>query len=253
MIHEFAEDNVKYLELRTTPREVASTGMTKESYIEAVLKAIDDCARENVDSIVRLLLAIDRRNSVEVARNTIDLAEKYAKLSNGVVVGIDLSGDPQVGVYKHDLILGHEKKQVRGVFDGNLGIIIIFIFDQIIIKVAGNQDRHKSSVEFDFGPNQTTHFGVTCPWVTKISYFQLEYLWSQLASLDQILCVASLGCGKGCIWFWGRLDQNSGFHDNRKPPLTYNGENDISTFSPHLTLAHWTQVSDRCPLGCLYF
>ena len=38
-----------------------------------------------------------------------------------------------------------------------------FIFDRIIIKVAGNQDRHKSSVEFDFGPNQTTHFGVICP------------------------------------------------------------------------------------------
>ena len=31
--------------------------------------------------------------------------------------------------------------------------------------------------------------------------------------------------------FWGRLDQNSGFHGNRKPPLTYNGENDVSTFS----------------------
>ena len=26
-----------------------------------------------------------------------------------------------------------------------------FIFDRIIIKVAGNQDRHKSSDEFDFG------------------------------------------------------------------------------------------------------
>ena len=36
-----------------------------------------------------------------------------------------------------------------------------FIFDQIVIKVAGNQDRHKSSVEFNFGPNQTTHFGIT--------------------------------------------------------------------------------------------
>ena len=61
--------------------------------------------------------------------------------------------------------------------------------------------------------------------------FKLEYLWSQLANLDQILCVASLGLGKGCIMFWGRLDQNSGFHGNRKPPLTYNGENDVSTFS----------------------
>ena len=105
------------------------------------------------------------------------------------------------------------------------------IFDRIIIKVAGNQDWHKNSVEFDFGPNQTTHFGVTCPWVTKISHFWLEYLWSQLANLDQILCVASLEWGKGCIRFWGRLDQNPGFHGNRKPPLTYNGENDVSTFS----------------------
>ena len=58
----------------------------------------------------------------------------------------------------------------------------------------------------------------------KFHTFELEYLWSQLANLDQILCVASLGWGKGCIRFWGRL-----------------------------TLAHWTQVSDRCPLGYLLF
>ena len=32
-----------------------------------------------------------------------------------------------------------------------------FIFYQIIIKVAGNQDRHKSSDEFDLGPDQTSH------------------------------------------------------------------------------------------------
>ena len=29
----------------------------------------------------------------------------------------------------------------------------------------------------------------------------------------------------------GQIDQNSGFHGNRKPPLTCNGENDVSTFS----------------------
>ena len=65
----------------------------------------------------------------------------------------------------------------------------------------------------------------------KFHTFELEYLWSQLANLDQILCVASLGWGKGCIRFWGRLDQNSGIHGNRKPPLTYNRENDVSSFS----------------------
>ena len=37
--------------------------------------------------------------------------------------------------------------------------------------------------------------------------------------------------GEGCIRFVGRLDQKSGFHGNRKPPLTYNGENDVSIFS----------------------
>ena len=30
-----------------------------------------------------------------------------------------------------------------------------FIFERIIIKVAGNQDRHKRSDEFDFRPDQT--------------------------------------------------------------------------------------------------
>ena len=57
----------------------------------------------------------------------------------------------------------------------------------------------------------------------KFYTFELEYLWSQLANLDQILCVASLGVEKGCIMFWGRLDQNSGVRGNKKPPLTYNG------------------------------
>ena len=66
----------------------------------------------------------------------------------------------------------------------------------------------------------------------KFHTFELEYLWSQLANLDQILCVASLGWGKGCIMFWGRLIQNSGVHGNRKPSLTYNGENGVATFSP---------------------
>ncbi len=41
VISEFAADNVKYLELRTTPRSEKSTGMTKKSYIETVLKAIE--------------------------------------------------------------------------------------------------------------------------------------------------------------------------------------------------------------------
>ena len=78
--------------------------------------------------------------------------------------------------------------------------------------------------------------------------FELEYLWGKLANLDQILCVTSLGVGKGCIMFWGRLDQNSGAHGNRKPPLTYNGENGVSTFSRLLLIRSflYLQVMRTC-------
>ena len=82
----------------------------------------------------------------------------------------------------------------------------------------------------------------------KFYTFELEYLWGQSANLDQILCVASLGVGKGCIMFWGRLDHNSGVHGNRKPPLTYNGENGVSTFSQLLLIRSflYLQVTRTC-------
>ena len=66
--------------------------------------------------------------------------------------------------------------------------------------------------------------------------------------VHQILCVASLEWGKGCIRFWGRLDQNSGFHGNRKPPLTYNGKNDVSTFSRLFLMGSflYLQVTRTC-------
>ena len=82
----------------------------------------------------------------------------------------------------------------------------------------------------------------------KFYTFELEYLWGQLANIDQVLCVASLGVGKGCIMFWGRLDQNSGVHGNRKPLLTYNGENGVSTFSRLLLIRSflYLQVMRTC-------
>ena len=149
---------------------------------------------------------------------------------------------------------------------------------------------HKILDEFEFRPDRTTDYGVSCLWASKkfpktyngkmlfpcylfhfliesslkllvtrtgikvrtslilgrirpltlellalewwkFYTFELEYLWGQLASLDKILWVASLGVGKGCIMFWGRLDKTSGVHGNRKPPLTYKWENGVSTFS----------------------
>ena len=153
------------------------------------------------------------------------------------------------------------------------GAIASWVFNQYFL--AGKEDMHKISNRFEFRPDLTTDYGVSCPWASKkfpidlqwenavsmlthlfliessskllitkagikartglISgrirlltlkllaiewrklYFELEYLWGQLANLDQILCVASLRVGKGCIMFWGRLDQNSHVHGNRIP------------------------------------
>ena len=52
--------------------------------------------------ISRLLLSIDRRNSVEEARDTVELAHQYSKFDchHVKVVGIDLSGDPSVSMYE---------------------------------------------------------------------------------------------------------------------------------------------------------
>ena len=102
----------------------------------------------------------------------------------------------------------------------------LFIFDRIIIQVAGNQNRHKSSDEFDFGAGSDYSLWSYLPLNDKLYTSKLEYLSGQLANLDQILCVASRGVGKGCIMFWGRLDQ-IGVHGNRKPPLIYNRENGV--------------------------
>ena len=100
----------------------------------------------------------------------------------------------------------------------------LFIFDQILIKVAGNQDRHKSLVKFNFGLNQTTHFEVTCPWVMKISHFRS---WISLKPVGQswsnFMC-SIIGVGERLHKVLGQID-----------------------------LAHWTQVSDRCPLGYLFY
>ena len=53
---------------------------------------------------------------------------------------------------------------------------------------------------------------------------------------------------KSCIMFCGRLDQNCGFHGNRKPPLIYNEENDVSSFSRLLLIRSflYLQVTRTC-------
>ena len=119
VIEDFASENVVYLELRTTPKRNDSVGMSKRSYVEAVLKGLRSITSVDVDFIphcedsktlftpapaidgharkrifVRLLLSIDRRETTEAAMDTVKLALEMRPYG---VVGIDLSGNPSIG------------------------------------------------------------------------------------------------------------------------------------------------------------
>ena len=153
---------------------------------------------------------------------------------------------------------------------------------------------YKISGKFEFQPDRTIDYGVSCPWASKkcpislswengvcmlafsflvessskllvtrtgikartnlisgwitLELLALEWWKFYTFELDQILVVAWLGVGKSCIMFWGRLDQNSGVHGNRKPPFTYNGENGVSIFSWLLLIQSflYLQVARTC-------
>ncbi|KAH8959883.1 hypothetical protein BDL97_06G100500 [Sphagnum fallax] len=84
---------------RITRENNPAVGMTKRSYMEAVMAGF------NTDSIafnriyVRLILSIDRRETTEAAIETVRLA--FDMRQEGCeIVGIDLSGDPAIGQWK---------------------------------------------------------------------------------------------------------------------------------------------------------
>jgi adenosine deaminase len=95
VLQDFADDGVVYLELRTTPRALPSAGLDKAGYIETVLDAIEAFESSTSSSLhARLILSVDRRDSVSDAFEVIDLAERFRLRG---VVGVDLCGDPSRG------------------------------------------------------------------------------------------------------------------------------------------------------------
>ena len=51
-------------------------------------------------------------------------------------------------------------------------IAVCFLFfsvaiDPILFKPAGNEDMHNILDEFEFRPDRTTDYGVSCPWASE--------------------------------------------------------------------------------------
>ena len=101
VIKDFKNDGVRYLELRTTPRDCAETGLKWHEYVEAVNEVIHQCNQNHETELeVFLIISIDRRMTAEQAMEVVDLAIKYQyhlNNTNCYVVGVDLCGDPTKG------------------------------------------------------------------------------------------------------------------------------------------------------------
>lgn len=69
--------------------------MTKTSYLAAVTSVLQE---PRDDIIVKLIVSIDRRNSLDEAQEVVDLALAFR--SQGVV-GVDLCGDVKVGLFEN--------------------------------------------------------------------------------------------------------------------------------------------------------
>eukprot|EP00698_Gefionella_okellyi_P001169 TRINITY_DN11081_c0_g1_i1.p1 TRINITY_DN11081_c0_g1~~TRINITY_DN11081_c0_g1_i1.p1 ORF type:complete len:355 (+),score=62.98 TRINITY_DN11081_c0_g1_i1:31-1065(+) len=90
MIEDFAAENCRYMEIRTSPR--ATEFMTAEEYVLRVIRGVNACKHLNI--MVKLLLSINRAWNAEQAMTSATLAVKYKDQG---VVGMDLSGNPAVG------------------------------------------------------------------------------------------------------------------------------------------------------------
>jgi len=106
VLDDFAADNVKYLELRTTPR--AMGGVSSEGYVRTVLETFAAFERAQAEvawpMAPRLLLSVDRTQPLSAALETVALArtlraEAEAGGARQYVVGIDFSGNPTLGTF----------------------------------------------------------------------------------------------------------------------------------------------------------
>ena len=131
-----------------------------------------------------------------------------------------------------------------------------FIFDQIVIKVAGNQDRHKSSDEFDFGPlvsmaHLYLFWNEIWPWhwerggsVVECRTPEREVRGSRPTAA--VLCPWARHFTPRKYWLITQEAMAPSRHDWKIVDWDVKPQH-----NQPMTLAHWTQVSDRCPLGCL--
>lgn len=94
-LQDFLDDGVRYLELRTTPRESQKHGISKEQYVSTILDVMDEFKKDsNGDMSAYLILSVDRTKD---APNAMEVADLAIKFKHRGVVAVELGGDPSRG------------------------------------------------------------------------------------------------------------------------------------------------------------
>lgn len=123
------------LELRSTPR--ATPSMSKQQYVEAVLRGIAVVEQGVGTGRVGLILSVDRRMNAGDAAEIVDLAAKYVG-----VVGVDLCGDmfrardlaALVGPLSHVKAMG--KGLTMHLYEVSRGVIVVGETDNLLTRGA---------------------------------------------------------------------------------------------------------------------
>ncbi|UJR16221.1 hypothetical protein I4U23_003131 [Adineta vaga] len=138
-LEDFIDDHIMYVELRTRPRSFNNGTISSSNYIEAILEIMKGY-EEKICS--RLILSIDRTQTVEQAMETLKLAETYRPY----VVGLDLSGDPNIKSFERFLPVFDLAKKM------NLSTTIH------IGELPDKECSHENNLILDYKPTRLGHF-----------------------------------------------------------------------------------------------
>jgi adenosine deaminase len=93
IIEDYHKQNTRYLELRSTPKELG--GKSKQDYIQAINEVIESALYDFPKIKVRYVMSVNRQCGIDAAKESLAVALG----NNKYLVGIELSGDPRYGKF----------------------------------------------------------------------------------------------------------------------------------------------------------
>ncbi|KRW99241.1 hypothetical protein PPERSA_03947 [Pseudocohnilembus persalinus] len=145
ILHDNQEQNVVYLELRSTPKQTQQ--FTQQDYLNTIFQVMYDFEQNEQNFLKpRFILSIDRTKSIEEAYKRVDLYQQFKRdiKFSKYLVGLDFCGDPQVNDFKNF------KEVFQKAKDQNIKITLH----------GSEQKNNENETQYiiDFKPDRIGHF-----------------------------------------------------------------------------------------------